>query len=78
MQKQLLKVQASKAAIFSCRAITINLEEHNNKITDCSQWFNLYRSTFSTLFYNYACADVVFGKRTVVLPIIEYHLIQGK
>lgn len=35
MQKQLLKVQASKAAIFSCRAITINLEEHN-KITDHS------------------------------------------
>ena len=29
MQKQLLKVQASKAAIFSCKAITINLEEHN-------------------------------------------------
>ena len=28
MQKQLLKVHASKAAIFSCRAITINLVEN--------------------------------------------------
>ena len=26
MQKQLLKVQVSKAAIFSCKATTINLE----------------------------------------------------
>lgn len=29
MQKQLLKVQASNAAIFSCRATTINLVEKN-------------------------------------------------
>lgn len=39
MQKQLLKVQVSKAAIFSCKATTINLE--NCKYVDIGTNINL-------------------------------------
>lgn len=43
MQKQLLKVQVSKAAIFSCKATTINLE--NCKYIDIGTNINLSQNS---------------------------------